>query len=138
MFKDKKVVFSGVQPSGQLTIGNYLGALKNFKEFSEEYDIIVYACYLAMSQPQGMSFYSKDLSTLFYAFAYGSEKSVAASFGAPSIYYNYFESVPTFINAYSMDASTMRAFVGALLGDFEMTGKSPVDLKPNFVKRNYK
>ena len=37
MFKDKKVVFSGVQPSGQLTIGNYLGAIKNFGAFSEEY-----------------------------------------------------------------------------------------------------
>ena len=37
MFKDKKVVFSGVQPSGQLTIGNYLGAIKNFGAFSDEY-----------------------------------------------------------------------------------------------------
>ena len=37
MFKDKKVVFSGVQPSGSLTLGNYLGAIKNFKEFSDEY-----------------------------------------------------------------------------------------------------
>ena len=34
MYKDKKVVFSGIQPSGQLTIGNYLGALKNFSAFS--------------------------------------------------------------------------------------------------------
>ena len=37
MFNDKKVVFSGVQPSGNLTIGNYLGAIKNFSTFSEEY-----------------------------------------------------------------------------------------------------
>ena len=37
MIKDKKVVFSGVQPSGNLTIGNYLGAIKNFSRFSEEY-----------------------------------------------------------------------------------------------------
>ncbi len=37
MYKDKKVVFSGVQPSGVLTIGNYLGAIKNFSAFSEEY-----------------------------------------------------------------------------------------------------
>ena len=37
MFNDKKVVFSGVQPSGNLTIGNYLGAIKNFGTFSEEY-----------------------------------------------------------------------------------------------------
>ena len=33
----RKIVFSGVQPSGNLTIGNYLGAIKNFSRFSEEY-----------------------------------------------------------------------------------------------------
>ena len=37
MYNDKKVVFSGVQPSGNLTIGNYLGAIKNFSKFSDEY-----------------------------------------------------------------------------------------------------
>ena len=37
MIQDKKIVFSGVQPSGNLTIGNYLGAIKNFSRFSEEY-----------------------------------------------------------------------------------------------------
>ena len=37
MYKDKKVVFSGVQPSGVLTIGNYLGAIRNFSEFSDTY-----------------------------------------------------------------------------------------------------
>ena len=37
MYKDKKVVFSGVQPSGVLTIGNYLGAIRNFSDFSEEH-----------------------------------------------------------------------------------------------------
>ena len=37
MYKDKKVVFSGVQPSGMLTIGNYLGAIHNFSSFSEQY-----------------------------------------------------------------------------------------------------
>ena len=42
MYKDKKVVFSGVQPSGNLTIGNYLGAIRNFTEFSDEY--ICYYC----------------------------------------------------------------------------------------------
>ncbi len=37
MLFDKKVVFSGVQPSGNLTIGNYLGAIRNFNSFSDEY-----------------------------------------------------------------------------------------------------
>ncbi|MCQ2354621.1 MAG: tryptophan--tRNA ligase [Clostridia bacterium] len=37
MLADRPVSFSGVQPSGNLTIGNYLGAIKNFPEFSEKY-----------------------------------------------------------------------------------------------------
>ena len=36
MLNDKKVVFSGVQPSGNLTIGNYIGAIKNFSAFSAD------------------------------------------------------------------------------------------------------
>ena len=28
--EDKKIIFSGVQPSGNLTLGNYLGAIKNW------------------------------------------------------------------------------------------------------------
>ena len=27
---DKKVIFSAVQPSGNITLGNYLGAIKNW------------------------------------------------------------------------------------------------------------
>ncbi len=37
MLNDQKVSFSGVQPSGNLTIGNYLGAIKNFSAYSELY-----------------------------------------------------------------------------------------------------
>ena len=38
--KAKKRIFSGVQPSGHLTLGNYLGALKNFAILQDEYDCI--------------------------------------------------------------------------------------------------
>ena len=34
----KKVVFSGIQPSGDLTLGNYLGALKNWVQLQDDYD----------------------------------------------------------------------------------------------------
>ena len=37
MFQNTPVSFSGVQPSGNLTIGNYLGAIKNFSTYSEKY-----------------------------------------------------------------------------------------------------
>ena len=37
MLNDQKVCYSGVQPSGNLTIGNYLGAIKNFAHYSENY-----------------------------------------------------------------------------------------------------
>lgn len=35
-----KTIFSGVQPSGQLTLGNYLGAIKNWKSMADEYNSI--------------------------------------------------------------------------------------------------
>lgn len=37
---EKKVLFSAIQPSGILTIGNYLGALKNFKKLQSGYNSI--------------------------------------------------------------------------------------------------
>ena len=36
----KKRIFSGVQPSGMLTIGNYLGSIKNWREFEDTYDCL--------------------------------------------------------------------------------------------------
>ena len=42
--KQKKVILSGIQPSGELTLGSYLGAIKNWVTLSEEYD-----CYYMMA-----------------------------------------------------------------------------------------
>ena len=36
----KQVIFSGIQPSGVLTIGNYIGALRRFSELQDQYDCI--------------------------------------------------------------------------------------------------
>lgn len=33
-----KIVYSALQPSGQLTIGNYLGSIKNFKSLQDQYE----------------------------------------------------------------------------------------------------
>ena len=38
MINDKKVLFSGMQATGNLTLGNYLGALKNWVNLSDEYE----------------------------------------------------------------------------------------------------
>ncbi len=36
----KKIIFSGIQPSGTLTLGNYIGALRNFKLLEDEYQCL--------------------------------------------------------------------------------------------------
>ena len=36
----KKRIFSGIQPTGNLTIGNYFGALKNFGQLQDEFDCV--------------------------------------------------------------------------------------------------
>lgn len=37
---EKKRIFSGMQPTGVLTLGNYLGALKNWSQLQDQYDSI--------------------------------------------------------------------------------------------------
>ena len=37
---DKKIVLSGVQPSGDMTIGNYLGAIKNWTTMQDSHDCL--------------------------------------------------------------------------------------------------
>ena len=36
----KKRIFSGIQPTGNLTLGNYIGALRNFSLLQDEYDCL--------------------------------------------------------------------------------------------------
>ena len=38
MINDKKVLYSGMQATGNLTLGNYLGALKNWLTLCDEYE----------------------------------------------------------------------------------------------------
>ena len=38
MLNDKKILFSGMQATGNLTLGNYLGAMKNWITLSDEYE----------------------------------------------------------------------------------------------------
>ena len=42
--EEKKIMLSGIKPSGDLTLGSYLGAIKNWKERAEEFD-----CYYFMA-----------------------------------------------------------------------------------------
>lgn len=37
---DKKIIFSGAQPSGKMTLGNYLGAIQNWVKMQDEYNCI--------------------------------------------------------------------------------------------------
>ena len=37
---EKKRIFSGIQPSGDLTLGSYMGAIKNWVELQDEYECV--------------------------------------------------------------------------------------------------
>ena len=40
MLDGKKILYSGMQATGTLTLGNYLGALKNWVNLTDEYECI--------------------------------------------------------------------------------------------------
>jgi tryptophanyl-tRNA synthetase len=74
----KKVIFSGIQPSGNLTIGNYIGAMKNFVLLQEEYDC--YYCVVDMhsitvrQNPAELRRRSMELAALYIAVGLDPEK----------------------------------------------------------------
>ena len=65
------VIFSGIQPSGALTLGNYLGALRNFLTFQDEHEC--YYCVVnqhAITMPQdptSLREYTRNLAALYLA-----------------------------------------------------------------------
>jgi len=60
-----KTIFSGIQPSGTITLGNYIGALKQFVELQEEYNC--YFCIVdqhAITVPQDPLVLRKNIRSL--------------------------------------------------------------------------
>lgn len=37
---EKKIMFSGIKPSGKLTVGNYIGSINQWKEFQDDYKCV--------------------------------------------------------------------------------------------------
>lgn len=75
----KKRIFSGVQPSGVPTIGNYIGAMKNFVNLQDDYDCI----YCVVDQhaitvpqnPQTLKEQTRSLAALYIALGIDPNKS---------------------------------------------------------------
>ena len=75
----KPIVFSGVQPSGELTIGNYLGALRNWVKMQDDYDclfcIVDLHAITVRQDPQALHKASLDVLALYLACGIDPEKS---------------------------------------------------------------
>lgn len=74
-----KIVLSGIQPSGQLTLGNYIGAMKNFVKLQEDHQ-----CYFMVpdlhaitvpQEPAQLREQSEAVAALFIAAGINPEKS---------------------------------------------------------------
>jgi tryptophanyl-tRNA synthetase len=72
-------VFSGVQPSGQLHIGNYLGALKNWAEIQGQYEsifcIVDLHAITLYQKPEELSAKIRETAALFIAAGIDPEQS---------------------------------------------------------------
>jgi len=66
-----KRIFSGVQPSGNLTIGNYLGAIKQFVELQHEaeayYCVVDLHALTVPQDPEGLRKASREIAQLYLA-----------------------------------------------------------------------
>lgn len=78
--EDKKTIFSGVQPSGNLTLGNYLGAIKNWVDLQNDYNCIYAMMDLhsitVRQNPQELKKKTLDLLALYIACGIDPEKNI--------------------------------------------------------------
>lgn len=78
--EEKKTLFSAIQPSGILTIGNYLGALRHFKSLQDGYNGIFALADLhtltVRQEPAILRKNSYELCALFLACGLDPEKSI--------------------------------------------------------------
>ncbi|MBQ6979938.1 MAG: tryptophan--tRNA ligase [Clostridia bacterium] len=78
--EDKKTLFSAIQPSGILTIGNYLGALRNFKKLQDDYNSIFSVADLhtltVKQEPATLRKNIYELTALYLACGINPEKSI--------------------------------------------------------------
>ena len=78
--EERKRIFSGMQPSGMITLGNYLGALKNWANLQDEYDCLY--CIVDMhaitvrQDPVKLRKQCKDLLTQYLAVGIHPEKNI--------------------------------------------------------------
>lgn len=76
----KKTIFSGIQPSGTLTIGNYIGALRHFVELQEKYNCLY--CIVDMhaitvrQNPADLRRRSLELTAIYLASGLDPEKNL--------------------------------------------------------------
>ena len=77
---DRKIIFSGIQPSGTLTLGNYLGALRNFVKLQDEYDcffsIVDLHAITVRQEPALLRQHILDLASVYIAAGIDPEKNV--------------------------------------------------------------
>lgn len=77
---EKKVLFSGMQPSGKPTLGNYLGAFKNWGTLQEEYNCIYCIADLhaitVRQEPAMLRKYTKELFALYLAAGLDNTKNI--------------------------------------------------------------
>ncbi len=73
-----KRMLSGIKPTGQLTLGNYIGALRNFVKYQDEYDLYVFIanlhCITVYNDPKELRKNLKDCVALYLACGLDPEK----------------------------------------------------------------
>ena len=78
--ENKKRMLSGIKPTGKLTLGNYIGAIKQFITYQEEYEMFVFIADLHSLtlpiDPKELRQNTKDLISIYLACGLDPEKVV--------------------------------------------------------------
>lgn len=111
---------------------NYRPTAIKFAELDEnmgQSDLVLVALFSRGHRPIGfLDFHDAEAMKIWKTLYVAGEKTVVVSFGSPHFGAQYFERAHTYVNAYSMVASSVKAFVRAATGEIPFSDFHPVKL----------
>ncbi len=92
--------------------------IPELKELEKDVDLTLFACFEGPSAiPGPICINGENGASVWASQASDVSKSVVASFGSPFLYHQYYKYYPTYVNAYSPNEISLKAFAKALFGE---------------------
>jgi len=107
-------------------------------KIAEENDLILYLAELPSTVGNSFMFTGETWRTTVFSLVHGREKSMVIALRSITVFYDYFSYAKTCLCTYGHNEEIIESLVKGIYGEMPFTGKMPLELYPEYVKKHKK